>query len=167
MTSRLRSCLVVLLGGVAALFVRDERQANGAGTRAVRELLDSRSGKEPASPHAVRRALASAGSEGIALALGLLSDPEPAARAAAAAFLGDRRCRLAVPATIRMLRDPDRGVRRAAARALGAIGDPQAIPFLERAVAEREPATAEAALLAIRDIRSADAAPPERRPPFR
>jgi HEAT repeat protein len=165
--SRLRSCLVVLVGGIAAIFVRDERQANGAGARTLQRLLGDRSTPGTVSPHAVRRALVSAGSEGIALALGLLSDPEPAVRAAAAGFLGDRRCRLAVPALIKQLRDPDRGVRRAAARALGAIGDPQALPFLQRAVAEREPDTAEAALLAIRDIRSADASSPERRPPFR
>lgn len=148
-----RLCILLLAGCAVGLAVRSDRAANGSrAARAFEAALRERGSERAYGPEDVRSALAAAGPGGLALAVTLLGSPDPAARAGAAAFLGARRSRAAVPPLIRMLRDTDPQVRRAAAAALGAIGDPRALPFLERAIAEGETLLVEAALSAARDI---------------
>ncbi|HUT32656.1 MAG TPA: HEAT repeat domain-containing protein [Planctomycetota bacterium] len=161
-----RACAIVMLG-CAAVLVRDDRGADGAGPGTFRSALLAREPAGQLTPEAVREALVGAGREGLALGFELLDDPEAPVRAGAASYLGGRRSRLAVPHLIKLLRDPDPTARRAAAQALGAIGDPQALPFLERAMGEGEPLVAEAAVGAAREIRSAGTARPKPKSPFR
>lgn len=157
----MRFCLLLAVGCLAAVLVRDDRRADGSGASAdeVHARLGQSRNTGPPTAEGVRDALASAGGNSIALGFELLGHREAPVRAGAALFLGMRRSRLAVPGIVRLLRDPEAPVRRAAADALGAIGDPRALPFLDRAVGEREPGVADAALRAAQRIRAAGERP--------
>jgi len=149
MAKLVRVCAFLAVVGLGALAGLHGRASDAS------DLLVSLSIAEGASPESVRDALAGAGAGGYRLAFDLVADPDPRRRAGAAAYLGLRRSRQAVPHLIRLLRDGEAAVRRAAASALGAIGDPRALPFLERALADPQLGVAEAALLSAWQIRQA------------
>lgn len=68
--------------------------------------------------------------------LKLLSDDQPAMRAAAVSALGDTRRPEVVEKIAAKLSDPAVIVRAASADALGQIGDPRAVPYLDRALSD-------------------------------
>ena len=144
-----RIILCVVAGAVLAAGVRDHRRPEAG--EVVSDLMDVPAGERAG---AVLEGLEEAGPGGLAAAFEMLDDPSPQVRAGAAAYLGRRGSRRAVPHLIRRLRDDDRLVRLTAARALGAIADPRALPFLERALGSDHLDVAEAALLAARRIRA-------------
>jgi len=152
MARTIRFILCAAAAFLPALVVRHDRRCEEAQARSLAALIHAGAPRECTRPRSVRLTLEDAGPAGLSLAFQLLGDPEPRVRASAAAYLGLRRSRLAVPRLIRLLRDRHPFVRRAAANALGTIADPRALPFLERAMASDELVVAQAALRAARRI---------------
>ncbi|RME26011.1 MAG: HEAT repeat domain-containing protein [Deltaproteobacteria bacterium] len=74
------------------------------------------------------------GAQAEQILVGLLSDPQPAIRAAAVGGLGEIGDRSHTDDVAALLRDPAIIVRAEAATALGAMGDPQAVPALAQAL---------------------------------
>ena len=72
------------------------------------------------------------------LLVGLLDDPQPAIRAAAAQALGDLGDRSTAGKVSAKLQDPAIIVRAAAAEALGKLGDSGAVPALSQALTARD-----------------------------
>jgi HEAT repeat protein len=70
--------------------------------------------------------------------VGLVADPQPAMRAAAAGGLGDLGGKDSVPQLTALLADPAVIVRAAAAEALGKIGSKDAVPALVAALESRD-----------------------------
>ena len=152
----LRICTLAAIVACTAIGLLQDHRADAAGPEALLGPL-----RADATAESICEALDRAGPNGLRWGVGLLDDPEPRARAGAAAYLGRRRSRVAVPHLIRLLRDPDASVRAAAANALGTIADPRALPFLERAMADSHADAADAALRAARAIRQRPDSPTE------
>jgi HEAT repeat protein len=144
---------IALVAALAAVAVRRDGRASATRPGAFAEALRAEEGT--AAAERVTDALRETGHSGLRLGFELLGDPDPALRAGAAAYLGRRGSRRALPHLVQLLRDPDARVRRAAAGALGAIGDPRALPFLERALSDDPLEVGETAARAARQIRSA------------
>ena len=149
LTRPFRIILCVLAAAALAAAIRDDRGSEGSPWAA--DLADV---PQSEGARAVLDALEAAGTSGLAAGFEMLDAPSAHVRVGAAAYLGRRRSRRAVPHLIRRLHDPDPLVRLAAARSLGAIGDRRALPFLERTVGGDRVDVAEAALLAARRIRA-------------
>jgi HEAT repeat protein len=105
---------------------------------------------------AVIRALrSSVGDERVAPLVGVLNDPDPQIRAAAAGSLGvfTGKGRLAVPGLVRALRDEDPSVREAAAGAFvemsGQVPAPEAVPALLGMLEDDAPQTRTTAAMAL------------------
>jgi len=148
-----RTILLALLVGGSLFLLKDRTSVRSEERRGAARIQDAI--VNPTSPRDVTCALENAGPSAIGHAIELLRHRNAAVRAGAAAFLGLRQSRLAVPHQIRCLRDPEPGVRRTVAAALGLIGDPRASHFLRRVMATDELSVSEAARRASQQIEAA------------
>ncbi|NOY25318.1 MAG: HEAT repeat domain-containing protein [Oligoflexia bacterium] len=96
----------------------------------------------------------------------LLTDPQPAIRAAAVGALGETNNRIHTTAIAAMLDDPAVIVRAEAATALGKLGDPTAVPALAKALRSKSNYHRDSSLwvrrhfvIALGDIRDKSAVP--------
>jgi HEAT repeat protein len=147
----LRAAGCVLLTGVLALGVPQDREAVQSRLRRVERRVRERAAGDPSARETVAL-LRDAGPAAAPLAIDLLGQGKPEVRAGAAMYLGLLRSRQAVPALIKLLEDPEPRVRRIAAAALGLTGDPRARYFLRRTMTADEPRVAEAARRALQRL---------------
>lgn len=141
----------ILLAGALALGVPDDRPTpQHRLRRAKKRLREGAAGDSTARQ--IMAILRDGGPMAASLAADLLGHGNPEVRVGAAAYLGLRRSRAAVPALIKLLEDPRPRVRRVAAAALGLTGDPRARHFLRRTMTADQPTVAEAARHALQRL---------------